>query len=51
MQPLEPVHGVKVTHRIYQKVWRIQTEAGVLVVQLNWQTGEMLVSLPEQSGK
>ena len=51
MQPLEPVHGVKVTHRIHQKVWRIQTEAGVLVVQLNWQTGDMLVSLPEQSGK
>jgi hypothetical protein len=51
MQPLEPVQGVKVTHRIHQKVWRIETEAGVIVVELNWQTGDMVASLRERSGK
>lgn len=45
MQPLEPVQGVKVTHRIHVKVWRIETDAGVLIVELNWQTGHMMASL------
>lgn len=47
MQPLEPVRGVRVTHRIHVKVWKIETEAGVVVVSLNWQTGEMVASIPE----
>lgn len=51
MQPLEPVQGVKVTHRIHLKVWKIETEAGEIVVELNWQTGDMVASLRERSGK
>lgn len=51
MQPLGPVQGVKVTHRIHQKVWTIDTENGVVVVGLNWQTGDMVVSLRDHGGK
>jgi hypothetical protein len=51
MQPLEPVEGVRVTHRIHQKVWTIETGAGVIVVELNWQTGEMFASIREQKAK
>jgi hypothetical protein len=45
MQPLQPVRGVTVEHRIHRKIWRIETEDGVVVVELNWQTGDMLASL------
>jgi methylase of polypeptide subunit release factors len=51
MQPLEPVQGVKVTHRIHRKVWQIETEDGVIVVELNWQTGEMVASLQQERAK
>ncbi len=47
MQPLEPVPGVKVTHRIHLKVWRIQTGQGIVVVSFDWQSGEMVASLAE----
>ena len=45
MQPLEPVRGVKVYHRMHLKIWRIETEAGVVVIELNWQSGEMVASI------
>jgi hypothetical protein len=51
MQPLEPVHGVKVTHRIHVKVWHIATDAGVLTVELNWQTGDMVAHLRQNGEK
>lgn len=47
MQPLEPVPGVKVYHRIHLKIWRIETEAGVVVIELNWHTGEMVASIEQ----
>ena len=51
MQPLEAVQGVKVTHRIHQKVWTIQTDDGLVVVELNWRTGDMRASLQEHKAK
>ena len=45
MQPLQPVRGVTVEHRIHRKIWRIETEDGVVVVELNWQTNDMRVSI------
>jgi hypothetical protein len=47
MQPLEPVPGVKVYHRIHLKIWRIETEGGVVVIELNWHTGEMVASIEQ----
>jgi hypothetical protein len=47
MQPLEPVPGVKVHHRIHLKIWRIETEAGAVVIELNWHTGEMVASIEQ----
>ncbi len=51
MQPLEPAHGVKVTHRIDLKTWTMETAEGVVVVSLNWRTGDMVVSLPAQTSQ
>jgi hypothetical protein len=47
MQPLEPAPGVKVYHRIHLKIWRIETEAGIVVIELNWHTGEMVASIEQ----
>ena len=49
MRPLEAAPGVKVIHRIHLKIWQIETPEGVLVITLNWQTGEMVASLQEQA--
>jgi hypothetical protein len=48
MQPAEPARGVKVSHRIHLKTWKIETAEGVVVVSLNWRTGEMVISIPER---
>jgi hypothetical protein len=48
MQPREPVPGVQVRHRIHRKIWRIETESGAVVVELNWQTGNMVASIDER---
>ena len=45
MQPLQPVRGITVEHRIHRKIWRIETGEGVVVVELNWQTNDMRVSI------
>ena len=49
MQPLEPVPGVRVLHRIDRKLWRIETPQGVLVVMLNWRAGEMRACWKKQA--
>jgi hypothetical protein len=48
MRPLEPVPGVKVTHRIHAKLWRIDTDEGVVVVAFDWRTGEMAARLEDR---
>lgn len=48
MQPLEPVPGIKVTHRIHAKLWRIDTDEGVVVVVFDWRTGDMAARLEDR---
>ena len=47
LRPSDPARGVKITHRIHEKIWQIETAEGVMVVTLNWQTGEMVAKLRE----